>query len=978
MKKSKDGLNMMSWNCGRAFLKQHKITEVAYLMKTMDISICTVSEVDIKNTNEYTESLYNIPQYFTLLPKSWVNMKKARIITYCKSELSNSIKIREDLMTENQPDIWIQIKVGKGNKFLVGMIYREWTSIDGKSTHTDQKKRLQDLIDKAEKAAEEKTEIILMGDINVNVGTMNVSGEQRELKKIIETFSIKNNITQLVNEYTRSRVVGGTLQKSIIDHLYTNMPESISNLKQINTASSDHSITYFTRKTSYTGNIEELQERRCFKLYIEELFNEDLEKMNWEAVTGEQDVDKAVEKLSRNITTVLDRHAPLKKISIKPKQKKVVSDETKKEIKNRDRLLEKHKRLKTEDSLKAWKTSKSKVVWYLKRDKNRSDTTDLSTPNKAWKHLNNNRGPKAIRGGPPTKLLIDGKETSNSETIAEYMNKFFIDKIEINRDKIADKKSGTKDKDSPRKQIETEGPGFEISEVNEAKVLHIITHMKKSKVCGVDNLPHNVIYDCREVILRPLTHIINLSIRQGYFPKAWKTGKIIPLHKKDSKQLAKNYRPIALLPRLSLVFEKVIHEQISNYFVSNKLFHQNQHGYLKNRSCMTALLTIYDKWARAVNEKQLVGVLCMDLTAAFDLVDRDILVKKLKGYGVGTRTQQWVNSYMRDRNQFVTVNTKKSRTRMVKWGVPQGSKMGPLLFLIFVNDMMETVDHGSCEMYADDSAITVMGNSTSEIQEKLEANAGKITQWLDDNYLMLAPEKSELMIVSDKKTAKQIQNVEINVDGKMIRQRQQIKLLGIILDNSLSFNRYINGDSTNKEKGLIQTLSNRLWLIESMRKSMTENTCRMLMNGIFWGKLCYGMELYAGQNSNTIKQLQLLENRSVKIVTGQKANNEMLDRCKWLNIENMLKKQTLMTIYKIRVEKQPNYLLRLVMNERATASSKIPQYDTTQSSDLKNSFITRAILEWNKLSQEIRELPPKKFKKALVLHLRNQQLREET
>ena len=333
---------------------------------------------------------------------------------------------------------------------------------------------------------------------------------------------------------------------------------------------------------------------------------------------------------------------------------------------------------------------------------------------------------------------------------------------------------------------------------------------------------------------------------------------------------------------------------------------------------------------------------------------------------------------MRDRNQFVTVNTKKSRTRMVKWGVPQGSKMGPLLFLIFVNDMMETVDHGSCEMYADDSAITVMGNSTSEIQEKLEANAGKITQWLDDNYLMLAPEKSELMIVSDKKTAKQIQNVEINVDGKMIRQRQQIKLLGIILDNSLSFNRYINGDSTNKEKGLIQTLSNRLWLIESMRKSMTENTCRMLMNGIFWGKLCYGMELYAGQNSNTIKQLQLLENRSVKIVTGQKANNEMLDRCKWLNIENMLKKQTLMTIYKIRVEKQPNYLLRLVMNERATASSKIPQYDTTQSSDLKNSFITRAIFEWNKLSQEIRELPPKKFKKALVLHLRNQQLREET
>ena len=160
---------------------------------------------------------------------------------------------------------------------------------------------------------------------------------------------------------------------------------------------------------------------------------------------------------------------------------------------------------------------------------------------------------------------------------------------------------------------------------------------------------------------------------------------------------------------------------------------------------MTALLTIYDKWARAVNEKKLVGVLCMDLTAAFDLVDKDILVEKIKRYGAGKRTQKWIDSYMKGRRQFVIVNRAKSKTRMVKWGVPQGSRLGPLLFLIFVNDMMKTVEHGSCEMYADDSAITVMGDSTSEIATKLEANAKNITKWLEENYLMLAPEKSELM-----------------------------------------------------------------------------------------------------------------------------------------------------------------------------------------------------------------------------------------
>ena len=265
---------------------------------------------------------------------------------------------------------------------------------------------------------------------------------------------------------------------------------------------------------------------------------------------------------------------------------------------------------------------------------------------------------------------------------------------------------------------------------------------------------------------------------------------------------------------------------------------------------------------------------------------------------------------------------------------------------------------------------------TTEIQRKLEINANKITQWLEENCLMLAPEKSELMIVSNKQTAKQIQNIEIQVEDKVIKQKQQIKLLGITLDRNLSFNGYLHGDSKMEEKGLIQTLSNRLWLINSMRKNMTENTCRMLMNGIFWGKLCYGMELYAGQNRNTIKQLQLLEDKCVKIVTGHKVSKEMMDRCKWLNIENTLKRQTLMTVFKIRVEQQPKYLLRLIMNERAAVSSKIPNYETIQSTDLKNSFISRATTEWNKLPQEIRETPPKKFKKALTKYLRSQQLSE--
>ena len=972
----KYGLNLMTWNCGKGFLKKQKITEVAHYMDSLNISIGAVSEVDINNTNEYSESMYNIPNFFPLFPKSWVSSKKSRIIAYCKNELRNNIKLREDLMTEKQPDIWIQIQIGKGNKFLVGMLYREWTSIDGKGSYNDQIERLTELINMAEKAAQENVEIILMGDMNINIKNLDDKREQRELSRLINNLKTNFNLTQLVQDYTRSRVVKGNLQKSIIDHVYTNMPENITDLKLTNTASSDHAIIHFTRKTCYTGHTEQVQERRCFKYYFKDIFKEELAYKNWEAVLGEQDVDRAVEMLSKNITSVLDRHAPVKTFTMKSPKKKTVSNETKKEIIKRDKLSEEYKRLKSEDSKLAWIASKNKVVGLLKRDNNRMNSQNLNTPNKAWQHINNNRGPRAIRGGPPTKLVINGSETNNSKKIAEEMNRFFINKIKKNREKIEQKNAETGKLKDLEELAEPENLGFEIKEVSEGKVLNIITHMRKTKGCGADNISNKVIYDCREVILKPLTHIINMSIRQSKYPKAWKIAKTIPLHKKGSKQLASNYRPIALLSKLSLVYEKIIHEQINNHFEENNLFHQNQHGYLKNRSCMTALLTIYDKWARAVNEKKIVGVLCMDLTAAFDLVDKEILVKKLGSYGAGTKTQRWIKNYMEGRKQFVVVNTTKSSILNVNWGVPQGSRLGPLLFLIFVNDMMKVVKYGSCEMYADDSAITVMGNSTSEIQTKLEENARKVTHWLDENYLMLAPEKSELMVVCNKYMAKQIQNFEIQVEGKTIKQKEYIKLLGITLNNNLSFSKYIDGENAKGEKSLIQTLSNRLWLIQSMRKNMTENTCRMLMNGLFWGKMCYGMELYAGQNKNTIKQLQLLENRAVKIVTGKKACKETRDRCKWLTIENTLKKQTLMTIYKIRTEQQPSYLRNQVMNDRAKVSSKIPQYEQVQTADLKNSFISRATTDWNKLPQDLRELSPKKFKKALIIHLRSMEPRD--
>lgn len=933
----------------RSLNVQEKFDEISSFIFDNKVSVFAVSETWLND--KISDDSLSINGYHSIIRKDRLNSRGGGVALFVEDSLI--VKRRDDLACDGIELLWVEIKLRKIN-LLCGVCYRPpENSIEDTSLFLD---HLQCSIDKVLMNSQDF--VVIMGDFNAHYDIYNISSSSAFGVRFLQWLNL-NNLHQLINEPTRITEHSA----SCLDFVITNCPNFFVDIGTFSPPlNCDHSYIFAKCSVSFAR-------QRAFKRHIWNFSEVNISELNKELneielisiIENISHVDDLYSQWFSQVYNIVCKYIHNKTVIIRPRDKPWFNSKIRSAIRKRNRLLKKFNKQKTTIAWESYKAQRNNTTRLIRKAKNdfyfklNQQLSDSATaPKKWWSCVKSMYKKKNYTSIP--NLRVGAEIVTDSCEKASLFNDFFINqgRIEVS------------DQDLAFFTPVTRSPSLSLSNIatTDTEILNLMLKVDTSKACGHDNFSNKIIKMCCEGIAKSFSVLCNISLSRGEFISEWKKANVIPIFKKGDRQLKENYRPVSLLDSLSKIIEKVVFIRLYKFLENINFFNVHQSGFRPGDSTVYQLTLIIHCIFEALEKGKEVRMVFLDLSKAFDRVWHEGLIFKLQHIGIKDPLLSWLHSYLSERQQRVVIEGQCSNWSKISAGVPQGSVLGPLLFLIYINDICVDVQ-SQCFLYADDTSLFDITDDPSQSSHVLNNDLKVISQWCDKWSMKMNISKCESMTFSVKRN--KIVHPTLFFEDVPIREVRSHTHLGLTLSDNLSWKEHI--------LAIHEKASKALNVFKGLKFKLNRSTLIVLYKSLIRPLMEYGDIIWDGCSQEDSNILENIQYECARVVTGairgtSKAN--LLSELCWEDLKIRRKIHKLILFYKMVNHLTPSYLFSLLplkqcqrsrYNLRSNDNFSLIQ---TRTARFKKSFLPSVILSWNELDEEARNLDSLKSFKSKI------------
>ena len=797
--------------------------------------------------------------------------------------------------------------------------------------------------------------LILLGDLNIDISCKNTAHTQ--LSELVHDYAF------IFTHHKYTRITSHS--KTCIDLVISNSQSKnyINDVESIITGLSDHNLLLFKYKkgklckTPHTVTkcrVITTNKLHDFNIHINE-FVVDVNHIMKDCTS----LDVQFSNIMTNINSSIDLHFPLLEKRQKNRSHPWINLPFKKLCHKRDKMFHLARKCNSPCILMLAKTLRNECTCLsrkLKRDYFRVSICDNSNnPKKLWSILKP-LYKDDLKAQYTAIILMD---TVNNILISEnstpkYINEYFLNTV--------DSLHHLFDQSIPftthtlLTSIGGDTYPFSFIYILPSDILKIIVKLKKSSR-SLASIKIPILHYCSTAFADLFANVINRMFDRCCFPSEWKLAEVIPIHKSGSKRDAHNYRPISILPNISKIAERVMHTQIIQYLNNYSLLPDCQHGFRPTHSTETAVISFNNCIQRMLDQKLFILVVFIDFSKAFDVLSHDILLQKLKALNFSIPAIEMLRSYLCNRKQHVYCNGVHSPILNVCHGVPQGSILGPLLFTIYIYDMVKYIKDATIIQYADDTTLIVGSSNISDVFHRMNDCLTKMTEYCYNNKIVINPKKTKCMIFTNKHNTENVihsNNLSLLLNGCLIDECVIFKFLGVLITPKLNFKAH--------GEHIVKKLNSIGSLLVRCRHFLPIDTRLLLFNAIGRCHINYCSSAYFP--TCTISTLKQIESRYVdcgRIIILNKfgiSKSQTLNALGWLTIRQCLLYNFIIFVSKIVINKTPHILYSMLHRPLHTYSTRTLSHDfilpQIASNIGRNSFSFMAPKVWNMLPYNIK------------------------